>query len=81
MKKSKLWMFAAILICSTMAVMAASTKDNMANDVGNEMEQYKETVRARIVCTSTSGSQLRQQPKRSLSLYGFMVEPTPTAEQ
>jgi len=39
-------MFAAILICSTMAVMAASTKDNMANDVGNEMEQYKETVRS-----------------------------------
>ena len=46
MKKSRLWMFAAILICSTMAVMAASTKDNMANDVGNEMEQYKETVRS-----------------------------------
>jgi para-nitrobenzyl esterase len=39
-------MFAAILICSTMAVMAASTKDNMANDVGNEMEQYKETIRS-----------------------------------
>ena len=39
-------MFAVILICSTMAVMAASTKDNMANDVGNEMEQYKETVRS-----------------------------------
>ena len=39
-------MFAAILIFSTMAVMAASTKDNMANDVGNEMEQYKETVRS-----------------------------------
>jgi para-nitrobenzyl esterase len=39
-------MFAAILICSTMAVMAASTKDNMANDTGNEMEQYKETVRS-----------------------------------
>ena len=46
MRKSRLWMFAAILICSTMAVMAASTKDNMANDVGNEMEQYKETVRS-----------------------------------
>ncbi len=46
MKKSRLWMFAVILICSTMAVMAASTKDNMANDVGNEMEQYKETVRS-----------------------------------
>ena len=46
MKKSRLWMFAAILICSTMAVMAASTKDNMANDTGNEMEQYKETVRS-----------------------------------
>ena len=46
MKKSRLWMFAGILICSTMAVMAASTKDNMANDVGNEMEQYKETVRS-----------------------------------
>ena len=46
MKKSRLWMFAAIFICSTMAVMAASTKDNMANDVGNEMEQYKETVRS-----------------------------------
>ena len=46
MKKRRLWMFAAILICSTMAVMAASTKDNMANDVGNEMEQYKETVRS-----------------------------------
>lgn len=46
MKKSRLWMFAAILICSTMAVMAASTKDNMANDVGNEMEQYKEAVRS-----------------------------------
>ena len=46
MKKSRLWMFAAILICSTMAVMAASTKDNMANDVGNEMEQYKETIRS-----------------------------------
>ena len=46
MKKSRLWMFAAILIFSTMAVMAASTKDNMANDVGNEMEQYKETVRS-----------------------------------
>ena len=39
-------MFAAILIFSTMAVMAASTKDNMANDVGNEMEQYKETIRS-----------------------------------
>ena len=39
-------MFAAILICSTMAVMAASTKDNMANDVGNEMEKYKEIVRS-----------------------------------
>ena len=46
MKKSRLWMFAVILICSTMAVMAASTKDNTANDVGNEMEQYKETVRS-----------------------------------
>ena len=46
MKKSRLWMFAAILICSTMAVMAASTKDNMANDVGNEMEKYKEIVRS-----------------------------------
>ena len=46
MKKSRLWMFAAILIFSTMAVMAASTKDNMANDVGNEMEQYKETIRS-----------------------------------
>ena len=46
MKKSRLWMFAVIFICSTMAVMAASTKDNMANDVGNEMEQYKETVRS-----------------------------------
>ena len=46
MKKSRLWMFAAILICSTMVVMAASTKDNMANDTGNEMEQYKETVRS-----------------------------------
>lgn len=46
MKKSRLWMFAVILICCTMAVMAASTKDNMANDVGNEMEQYKETVRS-----------------------------------
>ena len=46
MKKSRLWMFAVILICSTMAVMAASTKGNMANDVGNEMEQYKETVRS-----------------------------------
>ena len=46
MKKSRLWMFAGILICSTMAVMAASTKDNMANDTGNEMEQYKETVRS-----------------------------------
>ena len=46
MKKSRLWMFAVILICSTMAVMAASTKDNMANDVGNEMEQYKETIRS-----------------------------------
>ena len=46
MKKSRLWMFAAILICSIMAVMVASTKDNMANDVGNEMEQYKETVRS-----------------------------------
>ena len=46
MKKSRLWMFAVILICSTMAVMAASTKDNMANDTGNEMEQYKETVRS-----------------------------------
>lgn len=46
MKKSRLWMFAVILIYSTMAVMAASTKDNMANDVGNEMEQYKETVRS-----------------------------------
>ena len=46
MKKSRLWMFAVIFICSTMAVMAASTKDNMANDVGNEMEQYKETIRS-----------------------------------
>ena len=46
MKKSRLWMFAVILICSTMAVMAASTKDNMANDVGNEMEKYKEIVRS-----------------------------------
>ena len=46
MKKSRLWMFAAILVHCTVVVMAASTKNNTTNDTGNEMEKYKEIVRS-----------------------------------
>ena len=46
MKKNRLRMLAAILICGIMAVMAATTDDKTTNEKVNEMEKYKEIVRS-----------------------------------
>ena len=46
MKKNRLRMLVAILICGIMAVMAATTDDKTTNEKANEMEKYKEIVRS-----------------------------------
>lgn len=46
MKTKRFCMLAAVLISGTMAVMAASTDNNTANNKGNDMEQYKKIVRS-----------------------------------
>ena len=46
MKKNRLRMLVAILICGIMAVMAATTDDKTTNEKVNEMEKYKEIVRS-----------------------------------
>ena len=44
MKTKRFCMLAAVLISGTMAVMAASTDNNTANNKGNDMEQYKKIL-------------------------------------